>query len=82
MQLPADSQWPPHVKVQDAITSDSDSEHLRKLLAIHTRNRQILEQQIALHSDFAPLHLLNQLEGERKAVAEIEDRLQRAADRS
>ena len=47
---------------------EEEHKHLEKLLAIHGRNRRILEEQIARMGDFAPPHMRTQLEDE---IAEI-----------
>jgi hypothetical protein len=49
--------------------SSEERNHLENLLAIHERNRRILEEQIARMADFAPPHTRTQLEDE---IAEIE----------
>ena len=58
------------------MTQPSDRQHLEKLLNIHKKNLQILEGQQAVYgAGGGLLHLINQIEQERNAIAEIEAKL-------
>lgn len=52
-----------------------EREHLNKLVRIHERSIQILEQQEARYAGSAPVHLLTQLEDERCRLSELRRRL-------
>jgi hypothetical protein len=63
---------PPQEKPQTPrALPDEERSHLEKMLAIHERNRRILEEQIAAMAAFAPVHLRTQLEDEVAAVERI-----------
>lgn len=64
---------PPPPKVKDL--SPEERVHLENLLAIHARNRRVLEEQTAKMGTFAPPYMIAQLEDEIAAIEEIKKKL-------
>ncbi len=55
---------------------EAERESMEQELKIHRRNLRRLRQQAAIYgAGAAPLHLLNQIEHEEKAIQDIERRL-------
>ncbi|MDH7487542.1 MAG: CHAT domain-containing protein [Anaerolineae bacterium] len=55
--------------------SDEERRHLENLLAVHERNRRVLEEQVAAMGAFAPPYMKTQLEDEVAAIKGIREKL-------
>lgn len=64
------------VESQEIAGDQVDQAHLRRLVEQHLRNLAILEEQKAQYGLRVPLDLINEIEHERRALAEVRARLQ------
>lgn len=72
---PASVPVPPSPSGPKPPLSDEERRHLENLLAVHERNRRVLEEQVAAMGAFAPPYMKTQLEDEIAAVARIREKL-------
>lgn len=64
------------VESQEIAGDQADQAHLRRLVEQHMRNLAILEEQKAQYGLRVPLDLINEIEHERRALAEVRARLE------
>jgi len=66
---------PPSPAVVKPSLSGEERRHLENLLAVHERNRRVLEEQVAAMGAFAPPYMKTQLEDEIAAIQGIKEKL-------
>jgi S1-C subfamily serine protease len=74
--------WPQLVQsIQDIVPREARQaagpQHIQNLLEIHERNVRILEEQKARFGDLAPVHIITQLEDEKRTVEQLNSTLKR-----